>query len=180
MAHGTTNKATVIRPALRYAVAYILVELAVLALLIWAVGLGWTVVLLAATFLVGALLAASQVKGQLAAVRRARRNPQGAVADGALVAAGSFLVLVPGILSTAAGALMLAPPTRSAMRPLAASLVSRGVLRQVRVIRLAGYASRVGRPQPRWSYPSQPDVDRRDYIDGEVLGEVIPRLPARG
>lgn len=175
MAHGKTNKATAMHPVLRYAAAYVLVELAVLALLIWAVGLGWTVVLIAVTFMVGVLLAASQVKRQAGVMRRARRNPQGAVADGALVAAGSFLVLVPGIVSTAAGALMLAPPTRTAMRPLAAALVSRGVMRQVRVINLA---SRISRP-PRWTYQSRPHVDRRDYIDGEVLGEVIPRLPAR-
>lgn len=138
------------RPFLRYAALYVLVELAAFAMLVWAVGLGWALVVVAATFAVGALLAASQLKGQVAAVRRTRRNPQGAVTDGLLVGLGSVLVLVPGIVSTALGTLMLAPPTRSAMRPVTSALLTRGVARRV--------AGVVG-PQP----------GRGDYIDGEVI-----------
>ena len=91
---------------------YALVELAALALLIWAIGVGWTLVVVAATFMAGVLLVASQVRGQLAAARRAGTDPRAAVTDGVLVALGSFLVFLPGLVSTAAGILMLAPPTR--------------------------------------------------------------------
>ena len=61
----------VMRPLLRYGALYALVEVLAVALLIWTLGLGWTLVLLAATFMVGVVLAASQVKGQFVAVRRA-------------------------------------------------------------------------------------------------------------
>jgi len=161
----------VIRPLLRYSALYAAVELAAVLLLIWAIGLGWTMVVLAVTFLVGMVLAASQVKGQFGAIRRARVNPQGAVADGVLVGAGSFLVFLPGLVTTVAGTLMLAPPTRAAMRPLAAALVGRGVVRGVSAINLdsfgnlGGFSNRVG---------------RGDYIDGEVIGEPVRRPgPAR-
>ncbi len=156
----------VMRPLVRYGALYALVELTAFALLIWGFGLGWALVVVAATFMVGVLLAASGLKGQVGAMRRARRDPHGAVADTALVGVGSFLVFLPGVVSTAAGVLMLAPPTRSAMRPIAATLVSRGVMRGMRSVNPDRFTG---------TRPS-----RRDYIDGEVLGEVaVDRLPAR-
>ncbi len=164
-----------IRPLLRYVALYAAVELAAVAALIWAIGLGWTMVVLAVAFLVGLVLAASQVKGQVGAIRKARANPQGAVADGVLVGLGSFLVFLPGLVTTAAGALMLAPPTRAAMRPLAATLVGRGVVRGVNAINLDSVAN-LGAFSDRGSSR----VGRGDYIDGEVIGEPVRRsAPAR-
>ena len=148
------------RPLLRYAALYAAVELAAVILLAWTIGLGWTLVMLAATFMVGVVLAASQLKGQVGSIRRARANPQGAAADGVLVGLGSFLVFLPGVVSTAAGAVMLAPPTRAAMRPLAATMLNRVVLRGVGALNLDEVVNRVG---------------RGDYIDGEVIGEPIYR-----
>lgn len=155
------------RPLLRYAALYAALELAVTLLVIWAVGLGWTLVVLAASFLLGVVLAAAQWKGQIGALRRGRVSPHGAVADGVLVGVGSFLVFLPGLVSTAAGALMLAPPTRAAMRPLAATLVSRGVMRGVSAMDAGRFTGRVG---------------RGDYIDGEyeVVGDPVqPGAPRR-
>jgi len=161
----------VIRPLLRYAALYAAVEVAAIALLIWAVGLGWAMAVLGVAFLVGLVLSASQVKGQVAAIRRARSNPRGAVTDSVLVGLGSLLVFLPGLVTTAAGALMLAPPTRAAMRPLAATLLGRGVARGVTAINLGSipdlgaFTNRAGRA---------PHIDR-DYIDGEVIGEPVHR-----
>ncbi|MFN8073479.1 MAG: FxsA family protein [Mycobacterium sp.] len=148
------------RPFLRYTALYAAVELTAVILLTWAVGIGWTLLVLAATFIVGVVLAATQLKGQVGALRQARGNPQGAVTDGVLVAAGSFLVFLPGVVSTAAGALMLAPPTRAAMRPLAAGMLSRGVMRSVGAMNLNQFADPAGRD---------------DYIDGEVIDEPVDR-----
>jgi len=161
----------VIRPLLRYVALYAAVELAAVALLIWAVGLGWTMVVVAVTFLVGMMLAASQVKGQVGAIRKARVNPKGAMTDGVLVGLGSLLVFLPGLVTTAAGALMLAPPTRAAMRPLATTLLGRGVVRGVSAMNLDSLAD-LG------SFSNR--VGRGDYIDGEVIGEPVHRtVPAR-
>lgn len=148
------------RPLLRYAALYALVELTAVALLLWAFGLGWTLLLAAAAFMAGVLLSASQMKGQIGALRRGRTDPRAAVADGVLVGVGSFLVFLPGIVSTAAGALMLAPPTRTAMRPIAQTMLARGVVRRIDIDRY---------------YTAGPG----DYIDGEVIGEVAGQLPAR-
>lgn len=145
-----------LRPVARWVLLYAVVELAAAALLVWALGLGWALVVMAAVFLAGVLLSASQVKDAV----RTRRSPQVTLADGVLVGAGSFLVFLPGVVSTAAGALMLAPPTRGAMRPAAQAMLTRGLVRRVNLDYLG----------PR----------RSDYIDGEVIdGEIaIPNLPA--
>ncbi|MEI6253119.1 MAG: FxsA family protein [Mycobacteriaceae bacterium] len=151
------------RPLLRYAALYAAVELAAVILLCWAIGLGWTLVVIAATFMLGVVLAASQLKGQVGSIRRARTNPQAAAADGVLVGLGSFLVFLPGVVSTVAGALMLAPPTRAAMRPLAATLLTRGAMRGLGALNFEQVVNRPG---------------RSDYIDGEVIGDPVHRPAA--
>jgi UPF0716 protein FxsA len=153
----------VMGPLLRYpvrlAALYLLLELVAVALLIRTLGWGWALLVLIGTFLVGAVLASMQLKGQVAALRQTRRNPQGAVADGMLVGLGAFLVFIPGVVSTAAGALMLAPPTREAMRPLAETLLTRGIDRRLGSVNLSGFRG--------------PGTGRSDYIDGEIIdGEV--------
>lgn len=150
----------VMRPLLRYTALYAVIELVAAALLIWAVGLGWTLVLLAATFMLGVLISAAQVKGQVSAVRGGRRTPQGAVADGVLVGLGSFLVFLPGVVTTIAGALILAPPSRALMRPAAQSLLTRGLL--TRGLLTWG----MGRT-------TMPATRRTDYIDGEVIEDAV-------
>lgn len=168
----------------RYAALYALAEITAMVLLIWAFGLGWALVVLAATFMVGVLLAASQIKGQVVAARRRRTTPQAAVADGVLVGLGSFLVFLPGVLSTAIGIVMLAPPTRGAVRPLAAAWVTRGVAR--RIDAAGGFRY----PPGSWGRRDYVDGDVIDgeivgevidgeVIDGEVVGEAAGRLPAR-
>ncbi|WP_183518363.1 FxsA family protein [Mycolicibacterium sp. BK634] len=134
---------------------YALVEIAVLAALTWSLGLGWTLLILLATSVVGVALAGSQVKRQILKLQQARTNPQGAVADGMLVALGTVLVFIPGLVSTAVGALMLLPPTRSMVRPLAGTLLTRGIARRVTVVNLTA--------------PGYPG--RGDYIDGEVVDQ---------
>ncbi|MCB1265742.1 MAG: FxsA family protein [Mycobacterium sp.] len=181
-----------LRSPARFVGLYALVELAALALLIWAVGLGWTLVVVAATFMAGVLLVASQVRGQLAAARRAGADPRAAVTDGVLVALGSFLVFLPGLVSTAAGVLMLAPPTRGGMRPLATAMLTRGVSRRLEGLSWTAGTLWTAGPNPGpysngpygyRDYPNTPHPNtgagRGDYIDGEVIGEVIEELPSR-
>ena len=99
-----TDMRSLLRRTAAYTAVYAAVELAAVALLIWAFGLGWALVALAVTFVVGVLVSASQVRGQVAGLRgrsqiaavRGGRTPQGAIADGALVGVGSFLVFLGG------------------------------------------------------------------------------------
>jgi UPF0716 protein FxsA len=138
---------------------YVVVELAAAAALFSAVGPGWALVVLLATFLLGLVLVGSQFRRQVAALRTARGNPEGAVADGLLVGLGGALMLIPGLVSSALGALMLLPPTRSAVRPVATAMLTRGVTRRMGALNLGSV---------------YPGPARGGYIDGEVVdGEVV-------
>jgi UPF0716 protein FxsA len=136
--------------AMRLFLTYLVVELAVIVALVSTIGFGWTVLLLLGTFIVGLALAGSQVKRHIRRLRAGFTTPQGAVTDSALVALGTVLVFVPGLVTTAAGLLLLLPPTRAAARPLLTAMA----LRRVPLITAAG---------------SRYTADRVDYIDGEVI-----------
>jgi UPF0716 protein FxsA len=67
-------------------------------------------------------------------------------------------VVMPGLLTSVAGLLLLLPPTRAAARPLLGAMAVRGLGRRIPLITVAGMSRR---PYDR---PS-----RTDYIDGEVV-----------
>src|SRR5581483_11231001 len=142
-------------PSMRWFLVYVVIELAAVVALTWAVGLGWTLLLLLAAFLAGITLAGSQAKRQLIRLRAGVGTPHGVLTDSALIALGTVLVVVPGLVTTALGLLLLLPP----VRPVAARLAARR------------FTVVTPRPQP-------------DYIDGEVVDVVdveppaLPRKPA--
>jgi UPF0716 protein FxsA len=145
----------------RLFLVYVLVELAVLVALASTIGLGWTLLLLLAAFVAGLALAGSQLKRQLARLRNGLTTQQSRLAtDGVMVALGSVLVVVPGLVTTAAGLLLLLPPTRAVARPLLTALAVRGIGRRAPLITV----TTVGADR----YASAPRP-RGDYIDGEVL-----------
>ncbi|MCZ4560259.1 FxsA family protein [Rhodococcus sp. IEGM 1401] len=101
-------------------VLYVVVEVAALVAVGSALGVLWTVVLLIGGSLVGSLLVRSQGRRVLDGLQRASRGERsagGAVADGALFAAGSVAMFVPGLVTTVIGLLLLIPPTRWLLRP---------------------------------------------------------------
>jgi UPF0716 protein FxsA len=138
--------------AMRVFLVYVLVELAVLVALASTIGFGWTVLLLLGTFVLGLALAGSQAKQQIRKLQSGLASPQGAVSDGLLVALGSVLTLIPGLVTSAVGLLLLLPPTRTAARPVVAALAARGIGRMPLIVN--GSRVREG---------------RGDYIDGEVI-----------
>jgi UPF0716 protein FxsA len=145
----------------RLFLVYVLVELAVLVALASTIGLGWTLLLLLAAFVAGLALAGSQVKRQLGRLRSGLTTQQSQLAtDGAMVALGSVLVVVPGLVTTAAGLLLLLPPTRAVARPLLTAMAVRGIGRRAPLITV----TTVGADR----YASAPRP-RPDYIDGEVI-----------
>jgi UPF0716 protein FxsA len=81
----------------------------------------WTIGLLALDSVLGALLLRSQGRAVWRRFNRAlseRRMPHREVIDGVLVIVGGALLLTPGFLSDIVGVLMLAPPSRAAIRKL--------------------------------------------------------------
>jgi UPF0716 protein FxsA len=133
----------------RWFLVYVVVELAAVVALVWSIGLGWTILLLLATLTVGIALAGSQVKRQVRRLRDGFDTPQGALTDGALIALGTVLVVIPGIVTTGFGLLLLLPPTRAVARPVAAAVAAKRIV-----------------------------APRRDYIDGEVIDVVDLEQPA--
>jgi UPF0716 protein FxsA len=109
-----------------------------------AIGVIWTILLLAADSVLGSLLLRSQGR---AVWRRfndalaAGRMPHREVQDGVLVIFGAAFLITPGFITDVAGLLMLLPPTRAAIRRVAMRVISRRMS-----LRVA--ASGAGGPQP--------------------------------
>jgi UPF0716 protein FxsA len=143
--------------AMRVFLVYVLVELAVLVALASTIGFGWTLLLLLGTFALGLALAGSQARQQLRKLQSGLASPQGVATDGLLVALGTMLTLVPGLVTSAAGLFLLLPPTRTVARPAVAALAARGIGRMPLIVN--GSRVRAGRG----------DYIDGDYIDGEVI-----------
>jgi UPF0716 protein FxsA len=138
---------------------YVVVELVVVVGLASTIGLGWTLLLLLVAFTAGLALAGSQLKVQLTRLRSGLNAHQPRLAtDGALVALGTLLVVVPGLVTSAAGVLLLLPPSRAAARPVLTAMAARGVGRRFPLITVTTVGA------DRYSHRQRPD-----YIDGEVL-----------
>ncbi|WP_409426146.1 FxsA family protein [Mycobacterium sp. SMC-11] len=139
---------------------YALVELAAVAGLIWAIGFGWTTLLLLGIFLAGLVLATGQIRRQFR--RLCKQADPGVLADSGLVTAGSVLVLVPGPVTSLVGLLLLAPPTRAAARPLLGAVAATALGRHTPLVA----AATVGR---QWYTARRPPGNRADYIDAEFV-----------
>lgn len=87
------------------------------------------------------------------------------VLDGGLIVVAGLLLLVPGLVSGALGALLLLPPIRAVVRPGLAFLVLRRVSLPVIVgTRGAGWAA--SRARNQWRTPPTPQ--RGDDIEGHA------------
>jgi UPF0716 protein FxsA len=152
--------------AMRLFLIYAVVELAVIVALTSTIGVGWTVLALLGTFVVGLALAGSQVKRHIRRLQSGltAATVQGAATDSVLVALGTVLVVIPGLASSVVGALLLLPPTRAAARPLVTAMAAR---RMPLVAAAPGPSAAAG-----WGYDAR---GRGDYIDGEVIDVVDVR-----
>lgn len=149
--------------AMRLFLVYAVIELAVVVAVASTIGFGWTVLLLAGTFLLGLALAGSQLRRHIRRLRSGltMADAQGAVTDSALVALGTVLVVIPGLASSVLGALLLLPPTRAVARPMVTAMAARRAPLIVGVSTVGSAAAGYSRP-----------AGRGDYVDGEVLGVV--------
>jgi UPF0716 protein FxsA len=142
--------------AMRLFLIYLVVELAVVVALVSTIGFGWTVLALLGASVAGFVLAGSQVKRQIRRLQSGFTTSQGAVTDSALVALGAVLVFIPGLVSTAAGLLLLTSPTRAVARPVLTAMAAR----RIPLITVATTAA------------GRRSAGRGDYIEGEVIDVV--------
>ncbi len=162
----------------RLLLVYAVIELAVIIALVSTIGWGWTLLVLLATFLLGwgllAPMAGSHLIRQLGQLRSGLTEPRSAVSDGALVTLAMALVLVPGLVTTAVGLLLLVPPVRAVAGPGLTGIALRGLQRRVPLITDAAAFAADSR---RGNYG-----EGRDYIDGEVIDvqDVEPPILPQG
>jgi UPF0716 protein FxsA len=162
----------------RLLLVYAVVELAVIFALVSTIGWGWTLLVLLATFLLGwgllAPMAGSQLIRQLGQLRSGPTEPQHAVNDGALVGLAMALVLVPGLVTTVLGLLLLVPPIRAVAGPGLTGIALRALQRRVPLITDAAAFT----ADSRRGHAG----DGRDYIDGEVIDvtDVEPPILSQG
>jgi len=102
-----------------FVLLYLVIEIVALVALGSAIGLGWTLLILLASAVVGMWLARREGVRAAQAVAEAvsqRRAPHAELTDGMLVAAGGVLLFVPGLVTDVAGLLLLLPPVRHMVR----------------------------------------------------------------
>lgn len=149
----------------RLLLIYAIVELAAVLALVTTIGWGWTLLALLGSFVLGvavwAPMAGVQLSAQVVQLRAGLKEPRSVLSDGAMVALATVLVLVPGLVSTTLGLLLLAPRIRTLVRPALAAFALRGIQRRIPLI-----------SDTRMSGDGPRDRDGRDYIDGEVIGVV--------
>jgi UPF0716 protein FxsA len=148
----------------RLLLVYAVVELAAIIALVSTIGWGWTLLALLATFILGwglfAPMAGSHLIRQLGPLRAGLTEPRSAMSDGAMITLATVLVLVPGLVTSALGMMLLVPPIRTVAGPGLAAAALRAVQRRIPLI-----TDRVGRT-------------RGDYIDGEVINVIEVEPPA--
>ena len=109
-------------PLLLLIAVFIIVPLAELYVILQvgeAIGAVWTILLLAADSVLGALLLRTQgrsVWGRFNSALAEGRMPHREVVDGLLVVFGGAFLITPGFLTDIVGLLLLIPPTRALIR----------------------------------------------------------------
>jgi UPF0716 protein FxsA len=101
-----------------------------------AIGVFWTILLLAADSVAGSMLLRSQGRAVWRRFNQALsdgRMPHREVQDGVLVIFGGAFLITPGFITDVLGALLLIPPTRSLIRRYGMRAVGRRV-----AVRVAG------------------------------------------
>lgn len=142
---------------------YVVVEVTALVWVASALGVLATVGLLLVGLVAGTALLRSQGRRSLGHLREAvaaGRTADREVADGALVALGGLLFLLPGLVTSTLGLLLLVPPVRSLVRPLLLSAAAR------RVVTVPAGPGRLGA--------------RGRVVEGEVVTPTTPPRAAQG
>jgi UPF0716 protein FxsA len=142
----------------RLVLIYAVVELAAFVALVSTIGLGWSMLVLLATFALGILvwipMAGRRLSAQILQLQSGLKQPGTALGDGASLTLATALLIIPGLVTSAVGLLLLAPPVRTAAGSRVAAILLRRI--QVRAPLIAAPAA-------------GPSGGGRDYIDGEVI-----------
>ncbi|HZE39954.1 MAG TPA: FxsA family protein [Stackebrandtia sp.] len=156
--------------------AYAAAELVVLYLLWTYIGIGWTLLLLAGTTAVGAILLGTIGTNAIREYRdtvKAGDPPGPAAISGVIGVVGAVLLILPGFLGDAVGLLCVFPPTRFLWRSLVTKFLHKR-LDSPTLNRMFGprvVHTTWGTPKPN------AHVDPEAVIDGEVIDDAPKPRP---
>ncbi|WP_026917952.1 FxsA family protein [Gordonia shandongensis] len=151
-------------------VAYVVAEIAAFWAMAHFLSVGWALLITVAAAGIGYAVLGARARGLGTDVRRAIRRetaPGGALTDSALFAVAAILTILPGVVSTAVGLLLMTPPLRAVLRPLVAAAAARRAsilstpMTTVTTGRFRGTDFRAG------------DFRNRGFTDGVVDGDVV-------
>ncbi len=114
--------------------AYVLIEVAAFAVLVWWLGFGWAVLAMIAALAIAVLMlrrTAGDVLRRLGSALEGDGPAGPALVDTALLASSVVLLAVPGVITTAAGMLLLTRPGRAVVRPVATYVGAKRIARFV-------------------------------------------------
>ncbi|MGV9825626.1 FxsA family protein [Gordonia sp. NPDC003429] len=117
-----------------YALVYLVLEIAVFVALVMTLGIAWAVLITILATFFGFLMLRWQGRKVFAELRKASRNEvdaRGPLVDTAVVGASSVLLIVPGLVSTVLGTLLLIPGVRTAVRPLVVAMGTRTMMKSM-------------------------------------------------
>ncbi|MFW0785742.1 FxsA family protein [Gordonia sp. CPCC 206044] len=140
-----------------YVIAYLAIEIGAFVAMAHFLGFAWAVLITLFAVFAGFVLLQRQGRKVFGELQKASRNevdPRGPLTDTALLAASSLLMVIPGVVSTVLGLVLLAPPVRRVLRPV---VVAAGAKR------FAASMDRVGVYATRGMY------GRGTVIDGTVV-----------
>ncbi|MGV9711331.1 FxsA family protein [Gordonia sp. NPDC003424] len=103
-----------------YVIAYLAIEIGAFAAMVHFLGFAWAVLITIFAVFAGFVMLQWQGRKVFAELRRASRNevdPRDPLTDTALLAAATLLLVLPGIVSTVVGLVLLIPPVRRLLRP---------------------------------------------------------------
>ncbi|MFC0315508.1 FxsA family protein [Gordonia phosphorivorans] len=135
---------------------YLAVEIAALWAMVHFLGWGWAIVITVAASAVGVAVLGRRFREIFTAARQSRTDQAsvgGALTDSALFAGAAALTIVPGVVSTLLGLILLAGPVRRRLRPVVTAAATR------RATLLAERVTIVGM------------TGSRGYVDGEVVDD---------
>jgi len=143
-------------------IAFGVLEIWLLTQLAQAVGIGWTILILVAGTVLGAVLVRHEGRRAWKALNASFANgklPTGELADTALILVGGVLLVVPGVISDVIGLLFLLPFTR----PLARKVLAFFIARRMNKLGLSTtYARRDVTVISGETVDEPPDRERRD------------------
>lgn len=147
-------------------------EIAVLILIGRVIGIGWTIVLLLATSVLGAWLVRREGRRTWRALGEAVRSgemPSRQMADAVLVWGGGAMLLVPGFVTDVIGLLVVLPFTRPVARIGLEVLIARRVIAVVPGA--GGPAPQSGQARVRRTKDASGEVVEGEVVEGEIVDD---------